>query len=300
MRALVIGGSGQVGAALEKILVARGHTAVATHHQVARPGTIHLDVRDAAAIARVITDVEPDVIFCPAGLTVVDFCEDHPDEAFEANCEAPARAAALAAERSAAFVFFSTEYVFDGRAGPYAEDDPVAPLSVYGRSKLDGERAVMAANVRSLVVRTTVVYGEEPQGKNFIYQLRRRAAAGETSKVPADQRSSPTFNVDLATATVELVERATRGVVHVAGPSVIDRYAFARMACDVFELDTRLVVPVATADLQQRAARPLNAGLRIDRVRRQITTPLHDPAAGLAAMRATLEARAVDTTRGHR
>src|SRR5439155_344803 len=82
-------------------------------------------------------------IFGPAGLTFVDYCEDHPDEAFEANCEAPARAAALAAERGAVFVFFSTEYVFDGRAGPYAEDDPVAPLSVYGRSKLDGERAVM-------------------------------------------------------------------------------------------------------------------------------------------------------------
>jgi len=103
-------------------------------------------------------------------------------------------------------------------------------------------------------VRTTVVYGEEPQGKNFIYQLRRRAAAGETSKVPADQRSSPTFNVDLATAT-----RRARGTRHArrrsrGRPYVIDRYAFARMACDVFELDTRLVVPVATADLQQRAA----------------------------------------------
>jgi len=300
MRALVIGGSGQVGAALEGILVARGHTAVATHHRVPQPGTVQLDVRDEAATARLMTDAAPDVVFCPAGLTVVDYCEDHPDEAFVANCEAPARAAALAAERGAAFVFFSTEYVFDGRDGPYGEDDPVAPLSVYGRSKLDGERAVMAANARALVVRTTVVYGPEPQGKNFIYQLRRRAAAGEPLKVPADQRSSPTFNVDLAAATIDLVERAARGVVHVAGPSVIDRYAFARMACDVFALDARLVVPVMTADLQQRAARPLNAGLRIERVRRQIATPLRDPAAGLAAMRATLGARVVDTTRGHR
>src|SRR5207249_9072978 len=114
--------------------------------------------------------------------------------------------------RGAVFVFFSTEYVFDGRAGPYAEDDPVAPLSVYGRSKLDGERAVMAANVRSLVVRTTVVDGEERQGKNFIYQLPVRAAAGETSKVPADQRSSPTFNVDLATAPGPLRGHATHGL----------------------------------------------------------------------------------------
>src|SRR5262245_28146345 len=300
MRALVIGGSGQVGAALERALVGRGHTAVATHYRVSQPGTLQLDVRDNAATSRVMSDVAPDVVFCPAGLTFVDYCEEHPDEAFEANCEAPAQAAKLAAKRNAAFVFFSTEYVFDGRQGPYGEDDPVAPLSVYGRSKLDGERAVMAANPRALVVRTTVVYGPEPQGKNFVYQLRRRIAAGETMKVPADQRSSPTFNVDLATATVELVERACCGVVHVAGPSVIDRYAFARLACDVFGLDASLVIPVATADLQQRAARPLNAGLRIDRVRRQIATPLRDPAAGLAAMHATFEGRAVDTTRGHR
>jgi dTDP-4-dehydrorhamnose reductase len=300
MRALVIGGSGQVGAALERTLIGRGHTAVATHHRVSQPGTVQLDVRDEAATSRVMTDVAPDVVFCPAGLTFVDYCEDHADEALEANCEAPARAAKLAAKRGAAFVFFSTEYVFDGRDGPYGEDDPVTPLSVYGRSKLDGERAVMAANPRALVVRTTVVYGPEPQGKNFIYQLRRRIAAGETVKVPADQRSSPTFNVDLANATVELVERACGGVVHVAGPSVIDRYAFARLACDVFDLDVGLVVPVTTADLQQRAARPLNAGLRIERVERQITTPLRDPAAGLTAMRAILEGRAVDTTRGHR
>ena len=300
MRALVIGGSGQVGAALERTLIGRGHAAVATHHRVSQPGTVQLDVRDEAATSRVMTDVAPDVVFCPAGLTFVDYCEDHADEALEANCEAPARAAKLAAKRGAAFVFFSTEYVFDGRDGPYGEDDPVTPLSVYGRSKLDGERAVMAANPRALVVRTTVVYGPEPQGKNFIYQLRRRIAAGETVKVPADQRSSPTFNVDLANATVELVERACGGVVHVAGPSVIDRYAFARLACDVFDLDVGLVVPVTTADLQQRAARPLNAGLRIEQVKRQITTPLRDPAAGLTAMRALLEGRAVDTTRGHR
>jgi dTDP-4-dehydrorhamnose reductase len=300
MRALVIGGSGQVGAALERTLVGRGHTAVATHHRMSRPGTVQLDVRDEAATSRVLTDVAPDVVFCPAGLTFVDYCEDHADEAFQANCEAPARAAKLAAKRGAAFVFFSTEYVFDGRDGPYGEDDPVTPLSVYGHSKLDGERAVMAANPRALVVRTTVVYGPEPQGKNFIYQLRRRIASGETVKVPADQRSSPTFNVDLANATVELVERACGGVVHVAGPSVIDRYTFARLACDVFDLDVGLVVPVTTADLRQRAARPLNAGLRIERVKRQITTPLRDPAAGLTAMRALLEGRAVDTTRGHR
>jgi len=298
MRALVIGGSGQVGAALGKVLVARGHTVVATHHRVAQQGTVQLDVGDGAATARVMAEAAPDVVFCPAGLTFVDYCEEHPDEALRANCEAPARAAALAAERGATFVFFSTEYVFDGRGGPYGEDDPVAPLSVYGRSKLDGERKVVAANPRALVVRTTVVYGPEPQGKNFVYQLLRRAATGEPLKVPADQRSSPTFNADLAAATVELVERETHGVVHIAGPLVMDRYAFARIACDVFGLAASFLVPVTTAQLEQRAARPLDAGLRIERVRARIRTPLRAPVEGLTAMRAALEARAVDTPRG--
>ena len=298
MRALVIGGSGQVGAALGRILVTRGHTVVATHHRVAQQGTIQLDVRDGVATARVMAEAAPDVVFCPAGLTFVDYCEDHPDEAFRANCEAPARAAALASERGATFVFFSTEYVFDGRSGPYGEDHPVAPLSVYGRSKLDGERAVVAANPRALVVRTTVVYGPEPQGKNFVYQLLRRAAAGEPLKVPADQRSSPTFNVDLAAATVELVERTTHGVVHVAGPVVMDRYAFARLACEVFGLDAGFLVPVTTAQLEQRAKRPFDAGLRIERVRSRVGTPLRAPAEGLAAMRAALEGRVVDTLKG--
>src|SRR5262249_19047366 len=150
----------------------------------------------------------------------------------------------LAARRAAAFVFFSTEYVFDGRGGPYSEEDAVAPISVYGRSKLEGERAVMAANARSLVVRTTAVYGPWLQVTNFVYHLRRRAAEGKRMKVPTDQRSSPTYNVDPAAATVELVERNARGVVHVAGPDVIDRYAFALIACEVFGLDADVLLPV--------------------------------------------------------
>ena len=300
MRALVIGGSGQVGAALAITLRARAHDVVGTHHRVPQAGTVLLDVADAAATRRTLTEVAPDVVFCPAGLTAVDYCEDHPDEAFSANCHAPAQAAALAAQRGIAFVFFSTEYVFDGRGGPYGEDDPVAPLSVYGRSKLEGERAVLSANSRALVVRTTVVYGPEPQGKNFVYQLRRRTANHEIMRVPVDQRSSPTYNVDLAEATVALIERGVVGVVHVAGPQVLNRYEFARMACDVFGLDASAVVPVTTAELAQRAARPLDAGLRTERVRRLVDTPLRAPGDGLAAMRAAIEGRAVDTPGGRR
>jgi dTDP-4-dehydrorhamnose reductase len=106
--------------------------------------------------------------------------------------------------------------------------------------------------------------------------------------VPDDQISSPTYNVDLAAASVELVERAFTGVFHVAGSEVLDRFTLARTACDVFGLDTSLLDPVPTAALRQRALRPLRAGLRIDRARAVLTTPLRPPAEGLRAMRAVL------------
>jgi dTDP-4-dehydrorhamnose reductase len=300
MRALVIGASGQVGAALAARLVALHHEVVGTHRGVAGPATRFLDLADHAATARLIEETAADWVFCPAGLTHVDWCEDHAAEAMAANRDAPAAAARAAVERGAGFVYFSTEYVFDGAGGPYGEDDRVNPLSVYGRSKLEGERAALAANPRTLVVRTTVVYGPEPQGKNFVYQLLHRARRGEPMRVPTDQRSSPTYNPDLAAATVELAERGVTGVVHVAGPEVVDRHAFARLACEVFDLDPGFLEPVTTAGLRQRAARPLDAGLRTDRVRALVTVPLRRPKDGLAAMRAALEGRVVDTPRAAR
>ena len=290
MRALVIGASGQVGAALAARLAERGHTVVGTHHRVPQPGTRLLDVTDAAETERFVAAVEPDWVLCPAGLTHVDYCEDHREEAFAVNRDAPAGAAGAAAKHGAGFVYFSTEYVFDGTAGPYAEDDPTEPLSVYGLSKLEGERRVEEENPRAAIVRTTVAYGPEPQGKNFVYQMLRRARAGEPIRVPNDQVSSPTYNVDLAAATVELIERDFRGVMHVAGPAILDRDAFALEVCAVFGLDPGLLRPVATAALGQRARRPLRAGLAIARARLVLRTPLRGPREALTDMRRMLEA----------
>ena len=290
MHALVIGASGQVGAALAARLTERGHTVVGTHHRAPGPGTRALDLLDAGAIGRLVDEIEPDWVLCPAGLTHVDDCEDHSEEAFAVNRDAPAGAARAAAKRGAGFVYFSTEYVFDGTAGPYAEDDPTAPLSVYGRSKLEGERRVEEENPRAAIIRTTVVYGPELRGKNFVYQVLGRARGGEPTRVPSDQVSSPTYNVDLAAATVELIERDFRGVIHVAGPAILSRYAFALEVCAVFGLDAGLLTAVETAALGQRARRPLLAGLAIDRARLVLRTPLRAPREALADMRRVLEA----------
>ena len=289
-RALFIGASGQIGAALASHLRAAGHDATGTHANAPQPDTLPLDITDEAATRDLIARVAPDYVFCPAGLTHVDYCEDHEADALRANRDAPAAAARAAAALGAGFVYFSTEYVFDGAAGPYGEEDTPRPISVYGASKLQGEDAVRVANPRALIVRTTVVYGRDPQGKNFVYQLRRRLAAGERMRVPVDQTSSPTYNADLAAAVVELVERDVTGVINVVGNAVLDRYAFAQLACETFKLDPALLDPVETVRLGQRAARPLHAGLRIDRARSLLrSTALRGPVDGLGAMRDALQ-----------
>jgi dTDP-4-dehydrorhamnose reductase len=285
MRALVIGASGQVGGALCEALARGGHAVVGAHGRVPAPGTVPLDFTDAGAAERLITETRPDWIFCAAALTHVDYCEDHPLEAERLNRDAPAAAARVAARIGAGFVFYSTEYVFDGTAGPYAEDDPPKPLSVYGRTKWEAEQAVREAAPRCVIARTTVVYGPERQEKNFVYQLLRRGRAGESMRVPVDQVSSPTYNADLAAASVELAERGLTGVWHLAGPSVMDRYTFARLAASVFGLEAAGIVPVSTESLGQRAPRPRRSGLAVERAGRALATPLRSAREGLEAMR---------------
>lgn len=288
MRALVIGASGQVGAALLKLLRQRGDQAHGTHAGHPEPGLVHLDVTDHAAVGRAVADARPDWVFCPAGLSHVDYCEDHPEEAFAINRDGP-RAAALAAQTAGAgFVFYSSDYVFDGVGGPFGEGDAPRPLSIYGGSKWEGEQAVASACKRSIIIRTSVVYGPERQEKNFVYQLIRACREGRPFTPAVDQRASPSYNPDVAAASVELATRELLGLWHVAGSQVLDRHAFALLVCREFGLDASRLTPVRTAELGQKARRPLDGGLKVGKAQGALTTRLREPAAGLAEMRRLL------------
>ncbi len=284
MRALVIGASGQVGAALVRALARRGHQATGTYAQHSTVDLIPLDITDRAAVERTISAARADWVFCPAGLTHVDYCEEHPAAAMAVNRDGPLEAARAAECVDAGFVYYSTEYVFDGASGPYREDDPARPLSKYGLSKWEGEQALLAEIPRALVVRTTVVYGPDRQEKNFVYQLIRNCRRGQAMRIPSDQVSSPTYNEDLATASVELCERGLTGTYHLAGDGVLDRFTLAQLACRIFDLDPSRLQPVATAALAQKAPRPLNGGLLIAKAQSVLATPLRGPEAGLREM----------------
>ena len=291
MRALVVGMSGQVGGALREALAARGHEVTGTYGGNPVEGAWPLDIRDHAAVEHAVMFVKPDWIFCPAALSFVDYCEDHADEAFAINRDAPLHLARMGQRLGAAFVFYSTDYVFDGRGGPFAEEDPARPLGVYGRSKLEAEQALLGAVPRTLVARaTSVVYGPERQEKNFAYQLIRACRAGQTYRPAVDQRASPTYNRDLAAASVEMAERGLTGLYHVAGAETLDRHAFALLVADVFGLDRSRLLAVKTAELGQKAARPLDGGLRVAKAQAVLATQLRPAEAGLRAMREALAA----------
>jgi dTDP-4-dehydrorhamnose reductase len=290
VRALVIGASGQVGAALLRALRDRGHEAVGTWAHVEQPGLVRLDLTDGAAVERLIAETRPDWVLCPAALSHVDYCEEHPAEALAANVYGPLAAAKAAARAGAGFVYYSSDYVFDGADGPYDEQARPRPLGVYGQSKWEGEQAVQGALDRALIVRTSVVYGPERQEKNSAYQVIRACRSGKGFRPAVDQRVSPSYNADVAAATVECCERDLRGTWHLAGAEVLDRLAYARLICRVFDLDASCLTPTTTAALAQKAARPLNGGLRIDKARAGLRTPLRGAEAGLRAMRAALGA----------
>lgn len=261
-RWLVIGGSGQVGRALLEVLPRE--RAVATDRR--RPDPYRLDLRQLDRLPRhlggLFEAADPEVVVIAAGMTAVERCEDAPELADLVNHRAAAVIAREAARQGPRCVYLSTEYVFDGERGPYDEDATPRPLSVYGRTKLAGERAVLEADPRALVVRTTVVYGPEDAGKNFAYQLSEHLLRNVTMRVAADQVSTPTYNRDLAREVVACVEGdGAARLVHLSGPERLSRAAFAAQLADAAGLDGSLITALPTRALGQRAPRPLDAGL---------------------------------------
>jgi dTDP-4-dehydrorhamnose reductase len=195
-----------------------------------------------------------------AAFTHVDRCEREPETAHRVNAAAPTLLASECRERGVRLVHVSTDYVFDGRGScPYREDDPTAPRSAYGRTKLEGERGVLEASDAFLVVRTSWVYG---QGRNFIEAIlsqaeaRRGGSAEGPLRVVDDQWGQPTYASDLAPALCELAAAGARGVVHVTGGGVATWWDVARAALDEAGYPDLVIDRIATSELQVDAPRP--------------------------------------------
>lgn len=252
MRVLITGAGGQVGSELVTTFTASGHDVTAFSHS-------QLDIASRDAVRAAVIEAHPDVVVHPAAWTAVDACEADPDRAYLVNALATRFVAEAAAIVGAPVYYVSTDYVFDGtKATPYVEWDQVSPSSVYGASKLAGERELSPG---STVIRTSWVCGYN--GGNMVKTILRIAAENDTLSFVDDQRGHPTFADDLAGMIQKLVEERRTGIFHVTNQGAVSWYEFAREVLLASGQDPDRVKPVATADLQppRPAPRPANSVL---------------------------------------
>jgi dTDP-4-dehydrorhamnose reductase len=269
-RVAVTGANGLVGLEAVLRLRAAGHEVLGLGRGASRlpggAGWAEVDLGDGRAGAA-IRAFRPAAVLHAGALTDVDACERDPGRAFRVNAEGTAEVARACADVGARLVAVSTDYVFDGAAGPYAEDDPPAPLGAYARSKLAGEEAALALAPGAAVARTAVVYSGRAGAKpTFATHIVERLGRGEPVKAFVDQWVSPTHAGNAAAMVCELLldHPAFAGVLHAAGATVLDRVAFARAVAERFGLRGE-IVPVRTADAGLAAPRPLRAGLSVAR-----------------------------------
>jgi dTDP-4-dehydrorhamnose reductase len=264
-------------------------------------GRAALDVQDPGSVARAMASLRPDVVINSAAYTGVDKAESEPDAAFRLNRDGARVLAATAARYNAPIIHISTDYVFDGSGtDPWREDDPTSPINVYGQSRLAGEEAVMAANPRHLIVRTSWLHG--PHGRNFAKTVIQLASDGRSElRVVQDHVGSPTYAPHLAATILELARRAVAdqsntpwGVYHAAGRGSASWYDLAdalMQGAARRNMPSVPVVPIPAAAQPTAARRMANARLDCSKLDRTFGLTLPDWQEGAAECVARLKER---------
>ena len=247
-----------------------------------------LDIGSKEEVDRLFEKAKPDVVILCAAMTNVDACEKLPVVANRVNATGPELVARACKKSGARLVHVSTDYVFDGtKTRKYREDDVPRPISVYGQSKLSGERAVLKTYPEAVVARPAVLYGWNPleDKDNFVTWVLKRLRKGERATLFQDQTISPTFADDLASTLLDLAGRDVNGIWHVSGPDCLDRPTCGRMIAEVFGLDEKLVAPVPSDSVSLPARRPKYSCLDVTKVETLLARKMVSFEEGLRTMK---------------
>ena len=224
--------------------------------------TFRLDVSKRNA-TNLIRKTAPDVVVHTAAYTNVDRCELDRKNAYQINVEGTSNVALGA--RNSKLVYISTDYIFDGEAGMYHENDEPNPVSYYGQTKLEGEQIVQEICDNYIIARTSVLYGWHTR-LNFVSWVIHELQKRNKINIVTDQVNSPTLADDLAEQIMILIKRDEQGIFHTAGGERISRYEFAREIARIFELDETLITPVTSEQLKWIAKRPKDSSLDVEKI----------------------------------
>jgi dTDP-4-dehydrorhamnose reductase len=282
VKLLVIGGGGLLGTRL--VEQAKDSYEVYATYVTRKPSLeekniLQLDKRKLDEVHSVMRKVEPDVVIDTGALHNVDYCETNRAEARAVNVDGTRNIALAANEQGSRVIYISTDFVFDGNKGGYLEEDKPNPINYYGVTKFEAEKVVSQTCESYAVARPSVIYGtiknaelESSSGKpvNFAIWLIQKLRRKEAVKIVTDQYASPTLADASANAILTLARSDLKGVYHASGATRLSRYEFALKIAEAFGFDGNLIGPITSNELQQKAKRPPDSSLNVDKIRREL------------------------------
>lgn len=265
MKYLVTGSAGLIGSQIVKNLSISDNKIFSCYH-IDKPlfGTpIQLDLLDPKQISQKITDIHPDVIIHIAALRDVDKCEVESSLASRLNIDATDELSKQANKINAFFVYVSTDYVFDGKQGMRKEEDITNPLTIYGLTKLEGEKRVVQNIKHWSIARTSTPYGLHPKQKSFPVWVLENLIAKKQINIVDDQFTSPVYVPNLSQMLIEISQKKICGTIHLGGATRISRFAFAEIIAEKLNLDKKLIVPTHMSNMTWKVPRPIDSSLDV-------------------------------------
>ena len=245
-----------------------------------------LDITQLDKLLSFLDDKKFDIIINCAAMTDVDRCETDRDAARKINSDAVAILASHCAKMGSLLIHISTDYVFDGKDGPYTEDAKTNPINYYGVTKLRAEEVVQSSGCRYIIIRTSFLYGLGANGGSRVVRwILDSHREKKEIKAAVDQFSNPIYSDNLADAIVELLNSDFRGIINIAGADYMSRYEYIMTAADIFALDKSLIKKVTFDQAGLATPRPLRAGLNIDMMKKVLKTKPQGAMDGLTMLR---------------
>ena len=243
-----------------------------------------LDITDEQSVHSMLKELAPDVIINTAAMTNVDACEDNKELCDRLNVDAVKYLVEASKTRGIHLIHVSTDFIFDGEAGPYREEDTPAPLSYYGHSKLKAEKIVLESGIDAAIIRTVLVYGiaEDMSRSNIVLWAKGALEKGGEINVVDDQFRSPTLAEDLADGCILAAKKKAKGVYNISGKDQLSVLQIVQAVCDYWNLDRSLIKAISSSTLNQAAKRPPVTGFILDKAMRELGYTPHSFKEGLA------------------
>jgi dTDP-4-dehydrorhamnose reductase len=224
-------------------------------------GYVCCDITKRDQVKKLIFDFYPDYIINAAAFTNVDKSETEREAAWKLNVKSVEYLAEACRVLDSRLIHISSDYIFDGKKGPYGEKDKPCPLGYYGRTKLASENALKISGAMHTIIRTNVLYGAAESRPDFVRWAVDAVRSGKQIRIVTDQINNPTFIDDLVQAINKIIEFNKPGVFNIGGREFLSRFEFTEIIADFFHLDKNLIKPIVTSELNQPAPRPLRSGL---------------------------------------